>query len=102
MKLITVVMVCIIMVFMLTGISNSSYNNSHLNITKASVNKLITQPPPTEPVVIQIQHQGFPFDVAGNFPYVVTIDNVVYRYDKKVVSEFLRAAKQPPPWRNTN
>ena len=52
----------------------------------------VTEPPPTDPVVIQIEHQGFPFDVDGNFQYVVTIDNTVYRYDKKIVSDFLQHA----------
>jgi len=101
MKAITVVLIGTIL--LLTGFSSSIYNNSSLNITSAAVNRLITEPPPEEPVVIQIQHQGFPFDVAGSFPYVVTIDNVVYRYDKKVVSEFLRKARQSPlRQRNTN
>ena len=52
----------------------------------------ITEPPPSDPVVIQIQHQGFPFDLNGAFPYVVTIDNTVYRYDKKIVAAFLQHA----------
>ena len=52
----------------------------------------ITKPPPTDPVVIQIEHQGFPFDLDGTFPYVVTIDNTVYRYDKKIVAAFLQHA----------
>ena len=51
-----------------------------------------SQPPPDQPVMIQIEHQGFPFDVNGNFPYIVTIDNTVYRYDKKIVAEFLQHA----------
>jgi hypothetical protein len=50
------------------------------------------QKPVEHPVVIQIEHQGFPFDVNGNFPYVVMIDNQVYRYNKSDVSDFLSKA----------
>ena len=45
-----------------------------------------------EPVVIQIECQQFPFDLDGNFPYVVLIDNVVHQYDKEIVKEFLSKA----------
>ena len=52
----------------------------------------IVYEPVEHPVVIQIKHQGFPFDVDGNFPYVVMIDNQVYRYHKSDVAAFLRKA----------
>ena len=41
------------------------------------------------PVVIQIEHQEFPFDVDGNFPFVVMVDNVVWQFDKNDVREFI-------------
>ena len=52
-------------------------------------------PPIKHPVVIQISNQGFPFDLNGNFPYVVIIDNQVYRYNKQDVSTFLEKAVMP-------
>lgn len=47
--------------------------------------KIVTE----HPVIIQVETQGFPFDVAGNFPYIVMVDNVVYTFNKKDVAEFL-------------
>jgi hypothetical protein len=52
-------------------------------------------PPVEHPVVIQVNHQGFPFDLNGEFPYVVMIDNQVYRYDRRAVIEFLEKAVIP-------
>lgn len=52
-------------------------------------------PPVEHPVVIQVDHQGFPFDLNGNFPYVVMIDNQVYRYNREAVIEFLEKAVIP-------
>ena len=55
--------------------------------------KVIAEPPSKvqsiEPVVIQIEHQFHPFDVNGNFPYVVMVDNVVHTFKKEDVREFL-------------
>ena len=42
-----------------------------------------------QPVVIQIEHQEFPFDVDGNFPYIVMVDNVVWQFNKNDVKEFV-------------
>ena len=53
-------------------------------------------PPPRESVVVQIDHQGFPFDLDGNFPYVVMVDNVVWTFNKEDVYEFLLKAKYYP------
>ena len=52
-------------------------------------------PPIKHPVVIQISHQGFPFDLNGNFPYVVIIDIQVYRYNREEVTNFLEKAVIP-------
>ena len=57
-------------------------------------------PPVEHPVVIQVNHQGFPFDLNGNFPYVVMIDNQVYRYNREAVIEFLEKAVIPEQTNN--
>ena len=57
--------------------------------------KVLAGPPIKHPVVIQISHQGFPFDLNGNFPYVVIIDNQVYRYNRDEVTNFLEKAVIP-------
>ena len=41
------------------------------------------------PIVIQVEHQGFPFDLNGNFPYVVMVDNVVTTFKPEDVEAFL-------------
>jgi len=43
-----------------------------------------------EVLVLQINSQEFPFDVNGNFPYVVMINNTVTKFDKSDVADFLR------------
>ena len=59
--------------------------------------EVTAEPPPvvqyTEPVVIQIEHQFHPFDVNGNFPYVVMVDNVVHTFKKEDVREFLNKSR---------
>ena len=63
--------------------------NTSVPATK-DVKQFNREPEPVpEPVVIQIKHQGFPFDLNGNFPYVVMIDNVVHTYRKEDVLEFI-------------
>jgi len=73
-----------------------SPNPRELNITRAVVKVPRDDlPKPEHPVVIQIDHQGFPFDLNGNYPYVVMIDNKVYRYNKEEVTRFLEKAIHP-------
>ena len=57
---------------------------------------LPTNPPQQDIVVVQVEHQEFPFDIAGNFPYVVMVDNVVWTFKKEDVYEFLLKAKDFP------
>jgi len=68
---------------------------SEVLINVPEVEKDLPGPPVKHPVVIQISHQGFPFDLNGNFPYVVIIDNQVYRYDRREVTNFLEKAVNP-------
>ena len=87
--------------FLLLGSShNAPKREGNLNITKALVKVPRDNLPEVEhPVVIQIEHQGFPFDLNGNFPYVVMIDNKVYRCNKSDVKLFLEkvVTDVPPP-----
>ena len=41
------------------------------------------------PIIVQVEHQDFPFDVDGNFPYIVMVDNVVWQFNKDDVKEFV-------------
>lgn len=64
-----------------------------LELTHAVVERTEVKLPSMEgPVLLRIQHQGFPFDVDGRFPFVVMIDNEVYRCDPDKVREFLSTA----------
>lgn len=47
-------------------------------------------------VAIQVDNQDFPFDVDGNFPYVVMVDNVVWTFKKEDVKDFLLKVKSAP------
>jgi hypothetical protein len=49
-----------------------------------------------EPVIVQVKEQGFPFDVNGNFPYVVMVNNVVWTFKKEDVHDFLQKARSYP------
>ena len=42
-----------------------------------------------DPVVVQIKNLEHPFDVGGRFPYVILIDNVVYKFDSSDVEQFI-------------
>lgn len=86
--------------FLLLGSShNIPEKENNLNITKAVV-KIPRDDLPVvkHPVVIQIEHQGFPFDISGNFPYVVLVDNRVYRCDRKDVKLFLEKIVTDKPF----
>ena len=78
------------------AVQSTTSDVEQLNITHAIVKTPTDNlPEPEHPVVIQIDHQGFPFDLNGNFPYVVMIDNKVYRYHKEEVTRFLEKAIHP-------
>lgn len=86
--------------FLLLGSShNAPEKESNLNITKAVVEIPRDDLPEVKhPVVIQIEHQGFPFDISGNFPYVVMVDNRVYRCNKDDVRLFLEKIVTDKPF----
>ena len=54
---------------------------------------VVVRAPTEQPTLIQIDHQEFPFDVDGNFPYIVMVDNVVWQFKKEDVKEFVSKGK---------
>lgn len=97
--LLTLVFIVPLAFLLLGSATNVIEKSKPLEITGAVVKVPRDNLPAVEhPVVIQIEHQGFPFDLNGNFPYVVMIDNKVYRCNKSDVKLFLeKVVTDTPP-----
>ena len=98
MRNILLFMICCASMFLLLGTTTQPYENpvtAPVAAIELPVEPKPELPPVEHPVVIQVNHQGFPFDLNGNFPYVVMIDNQVYRYNREAVVEFLEKAVIP-------
>jgi len=91
MKTLLIILFGVPLTFLLLGSSTNFTENSEPLVIDRVMIKTPRHnlPELNQPVVIQIEHQGFPFDINGNFPYVVLIDNQLYRCDKESVREFL-------------
>lgn len=97
--LLTVTFIVPLAFLLLGSATNVIEEQTPLRITKAVVKTPRDNLPPVkQPVVIQIEHQGFPFDLNGNFPYVVLIDNKLYRCDKNDVKLFLESVIGSEPF----
>ena len=73
------------------------YNSTHAPaevITREPITIELSEP--VEPVIVQVEDQTFPFDVNGNFPYVVMVNNVVWTFKKEDVHQFLLKARTYP------
>jgi len=77
-------------VFLLFGYNGQQANVPTVLAQPVVLNEMI------DPVAIQVENQGFPFDVDGNFPYVVMVDNVVWTFKKEDVKDFLLKVKSAP------
>lgn len=90
MKLLFLILLMPLLFLLVSGTSQSIITSPPIKITRAVVKSTDNNPPPIEhPILIRIEHQGFPFDIDGRFPFVVMIDNTVYRADPDAVREFL-------------
>mgnify|MGYP003677114425 FL=1 len=95
MKSLIWVIVGIPALFLMLG--NSSGNRVETAEMKPVLQILNDQPPKPifldgkdDPVLLQIETQDFPFDINGNFPFVVLVDNVIWTYKKEDVREFIK------------
>lgn len=95
MKSLIWVIVGIPALFLMLG--NSSGNRVETASVKPVTQVLNDQPPKPiflegkdDPVLLQIETQAFPFDINGNFPFVVLVDNVVWTYRKEDVRAFIK------------
>lgn len=90
MRLLFLILLTPLIFLLVGGTTQSTITTTPIEITRAVVKSTDSNPPPIErPILIRIEHQGFPFDVNGQFPFVVMIDNTVYRANPDAVREFL-------------
>lgn len=77
-------LVCFVLpaLFLMLGYTDSTGHNS-------AVAEFPKEQRPQYPILLQVKHNDFPFDVNGKFPFVVMVDNVVWTYDRETVVQFL-------------